>query len=213
MSEISTPGYSGNPVRPILDEHSVSEDPVEQFAAWFRYALDCGVTDPEAMFLASADNNGIPSGRIVFLRGFDPNGFVFFTNYNSRKGREIGTNPFVAVVFHWKEIERQVRITGKVQKTSESESDEYFSSRPLDSRISAIASNQSRVVPDRKTLDDRFNEVKLQEGETPLRPVHWGGFRIVPSTFEFWQSRPNRLHDRIQYILKEGKWIVERLYP
>lgn len=213
MSEISKSGYRGDPAKQNLDEHSVSEDPVNQFSAWFKDAKEAGVTDPEAMFLATADNNGIPSGRIVLLKGFDPNGFVFFTNYNSRKGREIAMNPFVSVVFHWKEIERQVRITGKVQRTSDSESDEYFSSRPLESRISAIASIQSQVVSDRKTLEDRFNEVKLKAGEPPVRPAHWGGFRIVPDVFEFWQARLNRLHDRIQYSLKDGKWVINRLFP
>ncbi|MGA3015069.1 MAG: pyridoxamine 5'-phosphate oxidase [Bacteroidales bacterium] len=213
MSEIPIFGNRDFSSRPPMDEHSLDRDPFIQFSVWFTDALKSGVAEPEAMFLASANINGIPSGRIVLLKGFDPKGFVFFTNYNSRKGNEIEMNPFAAITFHWKEIERQVRINGKVQKTSDSESDEYFSSRPLESRISAIASLQSQVVPDRKTLEDRFNVVKLQAGETPVRPAHWGGFRIIPDAFEFWQARPNRLHDRIQYSIKDGKWVVKRLFP
>ena len=146
--------------RAVLDENSVNADPFIQFSDWFREAVDSGVTEPEAMFLASADNNGIPSGRIVLMKGFDSKGFVFFTNYNSRKGYEIDLNPFVAFVFHWKEIERQVRITGKAQRIPRSESEEYFKSRPLESKISAIISLQSKVIPDRKFLEEKFRKGK-----------------------------------------------------
>lgn len=199
--------------RAVLDENSVNADPFIQFSDWFREAVDSGVTEPEAMFLASADNNGIPSGRIVLMKGFDSKGFVFFTNYNSRKGYEIDLNPFVAFVFHWKEIERQVRITGKAQRIPRSESEEYFKSRPLESKISAIISLQSKVIPDRKFLEEKFEKVKRNAGQNPKRPVHWGGYRITPSIFEFWQSRPYRLHDRIQYRLVNGNWVIERLSP
>lgn len=197
-----------------LDENSVDPDPVFQFSSWFRDAIDSGISEPEAMFLASAGKNGIPSGRMVLLKGFGPGGFVFFTNYYSRKGREIEENPYAAIVFHWKEIERQVRITGKVEKTSDAESDEYFASRPPDSRIAATVSAQSAVIPGRKYLEEKFGEMKGRvEGKKPERPDHWGGFRIVPDTFEFWQSRPHRLHDRIQYRLSDRNWIIERLAP
>ncbi|TRZ70942.1 MAG: pyridoxamine 5'-phosphate oxidase [Bacteroidetes bacterium] len=197
-----------------LDEHSADPDPFRQFSAWFRNAVDSGVSEPEAMFLATTGENGIPSGRIVLLKGFDPKGFVFFTNYNSRKGAEIAVNPFVAIVFHWKEIERQVRITGKVHTASEAESDEYFSSRPLESQISAMISSQSMVIPGRKTLEEKFDEMKqMITGHKLKRPANWGGFRVIPSTFEFWQARIHRLHDRIQYRLVKEKWIIERLAP
>jgi pyridoxamine 5'-phosphate oxidase len=197
-----------------LDENSVDPDPFRQFSAWFKDAVDSGVSEPEAMFLATASENGIPSGRIVLLKGFDPKGFAFFTNYNSRKGSEIVMNPFVAIAFHWKEIDRQVRITGKAQRISGAESDEYFSSRPLESRISAMISLQSMVIPGRNYLEEKFNEMKRRiTGKEPERPASWGGFRVIPSTFEFWQARTHRLHDRIQYRLVEEKWIIERLAP
>ncbi|MCX6246973.1 MAG: pyridoxamine 5'-phosphate oxidase [Bacteroidetes bacterium] len=198
----------------VLDENSVAADPVQQFSAWFTDAVNSGVTEPEAMFLATAGKNGIPSGRIVLLKGFDPKGFVFFTNYNSRKGLEIKGSPSVAVVFHWKEIERQVRITGMAERIPGHESDTYFSSRPIDSRISAMISPQSSVIPNRIHLEAEFTSMKLRmEGKEPERPSHWGGFRIIPVSIEFWQSQPHRLHDRIQYRLENGKWIIERLAP
>ena len=198
----------------ILDVNSVDPDPFFQLSSWFRDAMVSGVSEPEAMFLATAGGNGVPSGRVVLLKGFDARGFVFFTNYESRKGKEIAENPFVAIVFHWKEIDRQVRITGKAERTSDAESDEYFVSRLPDSRIAAIISSQSAVIPGRKYLEEKFGEMKGRaEGNNLERPDHWGGFRIVPGTFEFWQSRPHRLHDRIQYRLSDGRWIIERLAP
>lgn len=197
-----------------LDENSVDPDPFRQFAAWFTNAVDSGISEPEAMFLATANEKGIPSGRIVLLKGFDPKGFLFFTNYNSRKGSEIAVNPFVAIAFHWREIDRQVRITGKVEKISGDESDEYFSKRPLESQISAMISLQSTVIPDRKTLEKNFDEVKRgMTRHKPKRPANWGGFRVIPASFEFWQARPFRLHDRIRYRLANEKWIIERLAP
>ena len=197
-----------------LDENSVDPDPFHQFSAWFRDAMDSGISEPEAMFLATANENGIPSGRIVLMKGFDPKGFIFFTNYSSRKGSEISVNPFVAIAFHWKEIDRQVRITGKVEKISAGESEEYFYTRPLESQISAMISLQSTVIPDRKTLEKKFDEMKRGINQhKPRRPVNWGGFRVIPSSFEFWQAGPFRLHDRIQYRLENEKWIIERLAP
>lgn len=166
------------------------------------------------MFLATADDSGVPSGRIVLLKGFDSKGFVFFTNYNSRKGSNIKANPFVAIDFHWKEIARQVRITGKAEKISEGESDHYFSSRSLESRISAIISPQSQIIPDRTFLEEKYNEMKNNlNNNDAKRPSHWGGFRIVPDLFEFWQQRQHRLHDRIQYRSVNKKWVIERLAP
>jgi pyridoxamine 5'-phosphate oxidase len=198
----------------LLDEHSVVADPFRQFSAWFRDAVDSGVAEPEAMFLATTGKNGIPSGRIVLLKSFDSKGFVFFTNYTSRKGKEIEGNPSVALVFHWKERERQVRITGKAERIPGHESDQYFSTRPIDSRISAMISPQSSVIPGRNYLDEEFTAMKLRlKGTDPERPLHWGGFRIIPDTFEFWQSQPHRLHDRIRYRLEQGRWIIERLAP
>jgi pyridoxamine 5'-phosphate oxidase len=197
-----------------LNENSVDPDPFRQFSAWFKDAVDSGVSEPEAMFLATAAKNGIPSGRIVLLKGFDSKGFVFFTNYSSRKGSEIEMNPFVAIAFHWKEMDRQVRITGKADKIPGAESDEYFASRSLESRISSMISSQGKVIPDRNYLEKKFDEMKRGiTGKEPERPATWGGFRIIPATFEFWQSRPHRLHDRIQYRLTERKWIIERLAP
>jgi pyridoxamine 5'-phosphate oxidase len=213
MTEIPASKHPDRYKKDALNENSVDGDPFRQFSAWFNDALDSGVPEPEAMFLATAGADGIPSGRIVLLKGFDATGFVFFTNYNSRKGSDIEINPFVAIAFHWKELDRQVRITGKAQKVSQSESDEYFASRPLDSRISAIVSSQSKVIPDRKSLLKKFDEVKRKAGHEPKRPVHWGGYRIIPSTFEFWQSGPSRLHDRIQYRIINKGWIIERLAP
>jgi pyridoxamine 5'-phosphate oxidase len=200
--------------RAELDEHSVDPDPFLQFETWFNDAVSSDVPEPEAMFLASADKNGFPSGRVVLLKGFDSRGFVFYTNYKSRKGSEIGANPNVAIVFHWKETKRQVRITGKAHKVSKAESDEYFSSRPPESRFSAIISPQSSVIPGRIFLDEKFQE--MQRSATAIdtaRPAHWGGYRIIPDTFEFWQLRLHRLHDRIRYRLVRNQWLIERLAP
>jgi pyridoxamine 5'-phosphate oxidase len=197
-----------------LDENSMDRDPYCQFSVWFRNAVEAGVPEPEAMFLATANKDGMPSGRVVLMKGVDSNGFVFFTNYKSRKGGEITANPFVAIVFHWKAIDRQVRVTGKAQMIPEVESDEYFHSRPLESRIGAIISSQSTIIPSREYLERKFEDMKNDiKGVAPLRPSYWGGFRIIPSTFEFWQSQPHRLHDRIQYRLVDGNWIIERLSP
>lgn len=213
MTEISDSKNYELYKKAVLDENSVDADPFRQFSCWFNDALVSGLPEPDAMFLATAGIDGVPSGRMVLLKGFDATGFVFFTNYKSRKGGEIEINPFVAIVFHWKELERQVRITGKAQRVSPSESDEYFASRTFDSRISAIVSLQSNVILDKKTLLERFDKVRGSAGMDPQRPAHWGGYRIIPSTFEFWQSGPHRLHDRIQYRFVSGGWVIERLAP
>lgn len=197
-----------------LEEGSMNPDPVKEFSLWFDAAVKSAIEQPEAMFLATASKSGVPSGRMVLLKGFDANGFVFFTNYTSRKGMAIAENPVAAITFYWKELNRQVRITGKVHRVSSAESDRYFSSRPLESRIGALISKQSTVIPDRAYLDKRYNEFRKTLSKKELkRPEHWGGFRIKPSVYEFWQEGPHRLHDRIQYRKEKGRWIIERLAP
>ena len=198
-----------------LSEKDVKEHPITQFSTWWKEALTADIDEINAMTLATASPDGVPSARIVLLKGFDENGFVFFTNYNSYKSKDLQENPRACLVFFWKELERQVRITGLAQKTSAEESDEYFNSRPEGSRIGAWASPQSEVINSRQWLEE--NEKKHSESfkNKPLsRPSHWGGFRVQPVTIEFWQGRSNRLHDRILYSLEEnGSWKIERLAP
>lgn len=198
-----------------LDEHEISQKPFNQFQQWWDEAIRADIEEVNAMTLATASAEGVPSARIVLLKGYDENGFVFFTNYNSYKGHDLSENPRACLVFFWKELERQVRITGLVQKVSAAESDEYFLSRPSGSRIGAWVSPQSQVIRDRQWLDENEKEqLKKFEGKEIIRPEHWGGYRVRPITIEFWQGRSNRLHDRIQYSLDEaGEWKVERLAP
>jgi pyridoxamine 5'-phosphate oxidase len=197
-----------------LSKSSAGAEPFRQFELWFEEAVRSEVDEPSAMFLATVAKNGVPSGRVVLLKGFSEKGFIFFTNYNSAKGKDIGSNPAVAMVFHWKELERQVRITGKAKKISAEESDEYFRSRPFESRVSASVSPQSTVIPSRGFLEkerDKFLEV-MKDNELP-RPLHWGGYIVKPDKIEFWQGRESRLHDRILYTRKKEEWIIERLAP
>jgi len=197
-----------------FDESSVHPDPFIQFTLWFEEVMQAGIEEPSAMFLATSGTDGIPSGRIVLLKGINEKGFVFYTNYNSLKGREILENPHVAMTFHWKELERQVRIMGQASKLSKKESDAYFKSRPFESRVSAAISPQSSVISGREFLErEREQLISRMNDENIPRPLHWGGFLIKPVQFEFWQGRESRLHDRIRFRLEKKNWIIERLAP
>jgi pyridoxamine 5'-phosphate oxidase len=197
-----------------LNESDVSVDPITQFANWWDEAVNSKIEEVNAMTLATVNNDGRPSARIVLLKGFDEKGFVFFTNYQSKKGKELEDNPHGAVVFFWRELERQVRIEGGIEKVSEEDSDAYYQSRPAGSRIGAWASPQSEVIDGRETLENNYRalEKKFDNKNIP-RPGHWGGYILRPSMIEFWQGRSSRLHDRIQYSLKENGWVIERLAP
>ncbi len=198
----------------ILSESSVSEDPFTQFAKWFDEALAAKIPEPNAMSVATASAGGRPSSRILLVKQFDRNGFTWFTNYDSRKGRELLGNPFAALLFHWIELEREVRIEGRVERIAAEESEAYFQSRPLKSRLGAVASHQSEPVADRATLEARYAEAAQQYGDHPPRPENWGGYRLLPDTMEFWQGRQSRLHDRILYTrLPDGSWQRGRLQP
>jgi pyridoxamine 5'-phosphate oxidase len=195
-----------------LRESAVDPDPLRQFARWFEEAAAAGVAMPEAMAVATATADGRPSVRMVLLKGFDERGFAFYTGYESRKGRELAENPRAALLFHWPG--RQLRIEGTVERLSAEESDAYFASRPRGSRLSAIASRQSEVVASREELEARVAELEERfAGAEPPRPDRWGGFRLVPETYELWQNRDDRLHDRLRYRRDGSDWLVERLSP
>ncbi len=198
-----------------LDESAVAADPIAQFRAWFDQATAGGLPEPNAVTVSTASPEGRPSSRVVLMRGFDERGFVFYTNYRSRKGREIESNPFAAMCFFWQPMERQVRVEGRVERTTEAESDDYFRSRPTGSKLGAWVSNQSGVVPSRETLEAEMDAIQARfPGEDVPRPPHWGGFRVVPEAVEFWQGRRSRLHDRLVYRRSDdGGWRVERLAP
>ena len=198
-----------------LSEKKAETDPMKQFAKWWKQAVESKIDEVNAMTLATASSDGIPAARIVLLKGVEENGFIFFTNYESFKGQQLSENPKACLVFFWKELERQVRITGLVEKISTAASDVYFHSRPAASQVGAIASPQSRIIENREWLDAHYKELKKQlKEETIQRPEHWGGYIVKPVIIEFWQGRPSRLHDRLQYSLEEnGKWKIERLAP
>jgi pyridoxamine 5'-phosphate oxidase len=198
-----------------LDEADLDPDPVAQFGRWLQEALDAGIHLPSAMTLATAGASGKPSARMVLLKGLDDNGFVFFTNYESRKANELEANPHAAAVFYWPALERQVCVAGRASRVSRQESEAYWMTRPPASRVSAWASRQSEVIASREVLLAAFGEVaaRYPEGDVPL-PPHWGGFRLAPDSIEFWQGRPNRLHDRLRYVrVPRLGWMIERLSP
>ena len=198
-----------------LTENNIDANPIIQFKKWWDETLNSEIIEPNAMTLATASQDGLPSARIVLLKGVSEKGFVFFTNYESYNGQQLAENPKACLVFFWKEIERQVRITGLVSKISGKESDEYFETRPGNSRIGAWASPQSRVIESRDWLDLQFNRLLAKmEGSSIQRPPYWGGYIVNPVMIEFWQGRPSRMHDRIQYSIEEdGSWKIERLAP
>jgi pyridoxamine 5'-phosphate oxidase len=198
-----------------LREEDLDADPIRQFKCWFDQASLSEVPEVNAMALATATHDGRPSVRMVLLRGFDERGFTFFTNYESRKARELEANPYAAMVFFWHDLERQVRVEGRIERVSADESDRYFDSRPAGSRLGAWASPQSEVIVSREILETQFHLLESQypDGQIP-RPENWGGYRLVPNSMEFWQGRPNRLHDRLRYTRRpQGGWLIERLAP
>jgi pyridoxamine 5'-phosphate oxidase len=199
--------------RAELDESASAADPFAQFRLWLQQALDAKLPEPNAMTLATVAADGRPSTRVVLIKGFDARGIVWYTNYESRKGRELAVHPYAALQFHWVELERVVRIEGHVEKTDAAQSDAYYQTRPLDSRIGAWASPQSQVISSRAVLVANAAKYGAQFMLNPPRPPHWGGYRLVPDRFEFWQGRRSRLHDRLAYRLDADRWVRERLAP
>lgn len=196
-----------------LLESNIDKNPFIQFTNWFEQVIKAKIIDPNAMTLATASKKGIPSVRVILLKGYDKTGFTFYTNYGSRKGKELTENPNASLLFWWKEFERQIRIEGKVKKLSREESKDYFNLRPLKSRYGALASNQSEVVESREVLEKKFAELEKKFGDDPPIPENWGGYKLVPDRFEFWQGRSDRLHDRICYEKVEYDWKIFRLQP
>ena len=200
-------------MRAGLAEADAHADPLVQFERWFNEALAAQLPLANAMTLATAAAGGVPDARIVLLKGVDNGGFVFYTNYESRKGRQLAAQPQACLVFFWAPLERQVRIDGQVEMVSSSDSENYYASRPLGARLSARASSQSEVVAGREVLEQAVQQERAKHGENPPRPAHWGGYRVIPSRMEFWQGRENRLHDRLLYLRDGGSWKIERLAP
>ncbi len=196
-----------------LLESKISDDPFQQFRFWFDLVVKSNIVEPNAMTIATSTKAGIPSARMVLLKDFDQTGFTFFTNYGSRKGKELLENPFASILFWWREVERQVRIEGKIEKISRKESEEYFNLRPIKSRYGALASDQSEVVENREILEKKFADLEKQFGDNPPMPKNWGGYKLIPNKFEFWQGRRDRLHDRICYEKINSNWKIFRLQP
>lgn len=200
--------------RATLTEKDTAQNPIAQFEKWFTDALNAQLYEPNVMTLATVDKAGHPDARIMLLKGFDENGFTFFTNYLSEKGKELKKNPFACVVFFWPELERQVRISGKIDKLDKESSEQYFNARPRGSQIGAIVSPQSQAIENREILEKKVEELDTAYGSRPIpKPAHWGGYLLKPTAIEFWQGRPNRLHDRIKYELNATKWTKKRLAP
>lgn len=197
-----------------LDQQDILQSPIDQFKKWFDESLSAEVIEPNGMFLSTISPEGYPQGRIVLLKEVDNNGFTFYTNYNSQKGNDLAAHPFASLTFWWAELERQVRIVGKVEKVNEAESDAYFSIRPRGSQLGAWVSTQSEVIENREVLIDKLAKFENKFANQPVpRPPHWGGYRVIPSEIEFWQGRPSRLHDRIRYHYQNNEWKIERLSP
>jgi pyridoxamine 5'-phosphate oxidase len=200
-------------MRAGLSEADAQRDPIRQFELWFKDALDAGLPLPNAMTLATVDASGAPAARVVLLKGIEDGGFVFYTSYASRKARELAARGAACLVLLWSDLERQVRIEGTVQKVAAAASDSYYASRPLGARLSAWASEQSEPVTSRAYLEQRLQEMKRRFGDSPPRPPHWGGYRLAPQCLEFWQGRPDRLHDRLVYLKQSAGWALQRLAP
>jgi pyridoxamine 5'-phosphate oxidase len=202
-------------IQKALVESEMETDPIRQFNIWWQDAIEAKIIEVNAMTLATASADGMPSARTVLMKGFSEKGFIFFTNYNSFKGEQLSENPKASLLFFWKELERQVRITGIVEKLSSEESNAYFQSRPRASQVGAVASPQSQVIESRQWLDEKYKEIDKQfENTTVQKPPHWGGYVVRPVIIEFWQGRPGRLHDRILYtLLEDASWKIERLAP
>lgn len=197
-----------------LDITDVSSTPFIQFKEWFETAIKSELFyDPTSFILSTCGKDMIPTSRVLLLKGFDENGFQFFTNYSSKKGQNLSENPNASMLFFWDKLERQVRISGIISRLNDSESEKYFNSRPYESRIGAIASEQSSELNSKVDLENKIKELKIKYPSNPPRPINWGGYNLVPNSFEFWQGRESRLHDRIIYTLNEGNWIINRLYP
>ena len=212
-SSLDYAGFRHEYIGAGLRRADLDPDPIKEFENWFTAAFEAHILDANAMTVATCAD-GKPSARVVLLKDFDQRGFVFFTNYASEKGQQLEKNPNVALVFYWMEVERQIRIQGAVEKTSREESGKYFHSRPIGAQLGAWASPQSQVLPSRQSLEDKIGEVILRFGDGNVpRPPNWGGFRLHPTRMEFWQGRPSRLHDRIEYAWAENRWIVRRLAP
>ena len=199
--------------RAELDESVSAALPLTQFENWLQQAIDAQLPEPNAMTLATVSNEGRPSTRVVLIKGVDARGLVWYSNYNSRKGQDLARQPVAALQFHWAELERVVRIEGRVERVSDAESDAYYASRPLDSRLGAWASPQSQVIGSRAVLVAQAARYAAQFAMSPPRPPHWGGYRLLPDHWEFWQGRKSRLHDRLRYRLADGQWVRERLAP